>query len=82
MLRHFERKGATEAVSTEHVRTVRLNLADFIDVALCDMLELSIDRRTSIETGGLEAKDRLIGAKMSGQIEIRQDLAVGRVHQK
>ena len=82
LLGHFQGQRATEAVTAKHVGAMRLDLSDLVDIALRDMFELTIDRRTPIETGGLQTEDGLIGAEMSCQRPIAQDVAVGGVHQE
>jgi len=61
---------------------MRLYLADLVDIAAGHGFEPAIDRRTPVETGGLQTEDGLIGAEMSSQGTIEQDVAFGGVHEK
>src|ERR1700721_2375353 len=79
---HFQRDGAAEAVSTEHVGSVRLDFTDFLDIECGNVLEASINASFAVEAGGLQAPYRLIGTKVRGERTIEKDVAFCCVYQE
>ena len=80
MLGDRERQHSTEAEAGEDVWAAWLDIPDLAHIVRGHLLDLRVRREPTVETLGLKAIDRLIGAELASQVVVKKNRAAARVH--
>ena len=79
LLRHLVRDGAAHAVAAQIIRALGLHAANLLHVKRRHLLDRCQAWTFAVEALGLQAIERLIGAKMARQLAINQHISATAV---